>query len=62
MTGATGLGRADKRPARSAFWGQQDSNQYGLHEFMHTCRAIGCKPYLAAEYAVVAGAGFLPGD
>ena len=44
-----GLGPASKRPARSGFWDQQDSNQYGLHEFMHTCRAIGCKPYLAAN-------------
>ncbi len=44
-----GLGPAAKRPARTAFWGQQDSNQYGLHEFIHTCRAIGCKPYLAAN-------------
>ena len=44
-----GLGPAGKRPARTAFWGQQDTNQYGLHEFMHTCKAIGCKPYLAAN-------------
>lgn len=44
-----GIGPRDKRPARAAFWKQQDSNQYGLHEFMHTCRAIGCKPYLAAN-------------
>jgi alpha-L-arabinofuranosidase len=44
-----GLGPKAKRPARTGFWGQQDSNQYGLHEFMHTCRAIGCKPYLAAD-------------
>ncbi len=44
-----GLGPAAKRPARAGFWDQQDSNQYGLHEFMHTCRAIGCKPYLAAN-------------
>ena len=44
-----GLGSAGKRPARTAFWGQQDTNQYGLHEFIHTCRAIGCKPYLAAN-------------
>jgi alpha-N-arabinofuranosidase len=44
-----GLGSKVKRPARTGFWGQQDSNQYGLHEFMHTCRAIGCKPYLAAD-------------
>jgi alpha-N-arabinofuranosidase len=44
-----GLGAATKRPARTGFWDQQDSNAYGLHEFMHTCRAIGCKPYLAAN-------------
>jgi alpha-N-arabinofuranosidase len=44
-----GIGPHDKRPARAGFWSQQDSNQYGLHEFMHTCRAIGCKPYLAAN-------------
>ncbi|RZU41723.1 alpha-N-arabinofuranosidase [Edaphobacter modestus] len=44
-----GIGPRDKRPARAGFWKQQDSNQYGLHEFMRTCRAIGCKPYLAAN-------------
>ena len=44
-----GIGPRAKRPARTAFWGQQDNNPYGLHEFMHTCRAIGCKPYLAAN-------------
>ena len=44
-----GLGAAANRPARTGFWGQQDPNRYGLHEFMHTCRAIGCKPYLAAN-------------
>jgi len=44
-----GLGAAANRPARTGFWGQQDPNRYGLHEFIHTCRAIGCKPYLAAD-------------
>jgi len=44
-----GIGPAAKRPARTGFWGQQDSNRYGLHEFLRTCRAIGCKPYLAAD-------------
>ncbi len=44
-----GIGPSAKRPARTGFWDQQDSNQYGLHEFMRTCRAIGCKPYLAAD-------------
>src|SRR5437764_9726456 len=44
-----GIGPAGKRPTRAAFWGQQDSNEYGLHEFIHTCKAIGAKPYLAAN-------------
>lgn len=44
-----GIGPPAKRPNRAAFWGQQENNQYGLHEFMETCRAIGCKPYLAAN-------------
>jgi alpha-N-arabinofuranosidase len=44
-----GIGPEARRPSRAAFWNQQDSNQYGLHEFMHTCRDIGCKPYLAAN-------------
>ncbi len=44
-----GIGPREKRSARAGFWDQQDTNQYGLHEFMHTCRAIGCKPYLAAN-------------
>lgn len=44
-----GIGPRNKRPSRAGFWKQQESNQYGLHEFMRTCRAIGCKPYLAAN-------------
>ncbi|MBS1800045.1 MAG: alpha-L-arabinofuranosidase [Acidobacteria bacterium] len=44
-----GIGPRTKRPARTGFWSQQDSNAYGLHEFMHTCRAIGAKPYVAAN-------------
>ena len=44
-----GIGAPRSRPARTAFWSQQETNRYGLHEFMHTCRAIGCKPYLAAD-------------
>ena len=42
-----GLGK--KRAQRTAFWSQEDSNAYGTHEFMFTCRAIGCEPYLAAD-------------
>jgi alpha-L-arabinofuranosidase len=44
-----GIGPAAQRPQRSAFWGQEDTNHYGLHEFMTTCRLIGCEPYLAAD-------------
>jgi alpha-N-arabinofuranosidase len=44
-----GIGARAKRPARAGFWKQQDNNHYGLHEFMHTCKAIGSKPYLAAN-------------
>jgi alpha-N-arabinofuranosidase len=44
-----GIGLRSKRPARTGFWKQQDNNQYGLHEFMRTCKAIGAKPYLAAN-------------
>jgi len=44
-----GIGPATQRPQRSAFWGQEDTNRYGLHEFMTTCRLIGCEPYLAAD-------------
>lgn len=44
-----GIGPVNKRPNRAAFWDQQESNRYGLHEFMETCRAIGCRPYLAGD-------------
>jgi alpha-N-arabinofuranosidase len=44
-----GIGPRAQRPQRSAFWNQEDTNQYGLHEFMTTCRLIGCEPYLAAD-------------
>ncbi len=42
-------GLGPRRPQRTAFWSQEDSNQYGTHEFMATCKAIGCEPYLAAN-------------
>lgn len=44
-----GVGPAAKRPQRSAFWDQEDTDRYGTHEFMETCRAIGCQPYLAGD-------------
>ncbi len=44
-----GIGPRATRPQRAAFWSQQDTNAYGLHEFMTTCKAIGCEPYVAAD-------------
>ena len=44
-----GIGPRKERPKRAAFWDQQDTNAFGTHEFMETCSAIGCKPYLAAD-------------
>jgi len=44
-----GIGPVNKRPNRAAFWDQQEPNRYGLHEFMATCREIGCRPYLAGD-------------
>ena len=44
-----GIGPAKSRPERAAFWDQEDTNAYGTHEFMATCKAIRCQPYLAAD-------------
>ncbi len=44
-----GIGPVNKRPNRAAFWDQQEPNRYRLHEFMTTCREIGCRPYLAGD-------------
>ncbi len=44
-----GIGPAKSRPERAGFWDQEDTNAYGTHEFMATCKAIGCQPYLAAD-------------
>jgi alpha-L-arabinofuranosidase len=44
-----GIGPGSKRPQRTGFWSQEDTNKFGTHEFMQTCKAIGCEPYLAAN-------------
>ena len=44
-----GIGPRAKRPQRTGFWSQEETNGYGLHEFMRTCREIGTEPYLAAD-------------
>ena len=53
-----GIGPVDKRPVRAGFWDQQEPNEYGLHEFVHTCKAIGAKPYLAANMRSLAARDF----
>ena len=53
-----GIGPVDKRPVRAGFWDQQEPNEYGLHEFVHTCKVIGAKPYLAANMRSLAARDF----
>lgn len=42
-------GIGNPRPQRSAFWGKEDPNQFGTHEFMKLCRMVGAQPYLTAN-------------
>jgi len=42
-------GIGSHRAQRAAYWNQEDSNRFGTHEFMHTCKAIGCEPYLGGN-------------
>jgi alpha-L-arabinofuranosidase len=55
-----GVGPAEKRPRRTNFWIEADSNsspanhrfesnRFGTDEFMRFCKAVGCQPYLAAN-------------
>jgi alpha-N-arabinofuranosidase len=55
-----GVGPPDKRPRRTNFWIEGDSNtspanhryesnHFGTDEFMRFCKAVGCEPYLAAN-------------
>ena len=44
-----GVGPAGKRPRRSNFWGNIETNQFGTNEFVHFCKLIGSQPYLAAN-------------
>lgn len=52
-----GIGPAAKRPRTYNYWefrmpaGKHatETNQFGFHEFMQLCRAIGAEPYLAAN-------------
>ncbi len=52
-----GIGPRAQRPQRSSYSAvfdpptrdSEESNAYGLHEFMQTCKLIGAEPYLAAD-------------
>jgi alpha-N-arabinofuranosidase len=52
-----GIGKATGRPRTYNFWQRRmpagtdatETNQFGVHEFMHLCRLIGAEPYVAAN-------------
>src|SRR6478752_8321682 len=52
-----GIGKSSARPRRYNFWQSRmpaglnatESNQFGIHEFMHLCRLVGAEPYVAAN-------------
>ncbi len=52
-----GIGKSGARPRTYNFWQSRmpagldatESNQFGVHEFMHLCRLIGAEPYVAAN-------------
>ena len=54
-----GIGEPAKRPRTYNYWqasmpkGMDDTetNQFGIHEFMHLCLLCGAEPYLAANMA-----------
>ena len=52
-----GIGKSRARPRTYNFWQSRmpagldatESNQFGIHEFMHLCRLVGAEPYVAAN-------------
>lgn len=48
-----GIGPREKRPVRINWWqandGRTESNAVGTHEFIHLCKLVGAKPYIAAN-------------
>lgn len=54
-----GIGEPAKRPRTYNYWqasmpkgvDDTETNQFGIHEFMHLCRLCGAEPYLAANMA-----------
>ena len=64
-----GIGPADKRPRRTNFWAdveseksptnhKYDSNAVGTNEFVHFCKLIGAEPYLAANVRSLPASAF----
>jgi alpha-L-arabinofuranosidase len=47
-----GIGDRDKRtPFINANWGRRDSNDVGIEEFIHFCRAVGSEPLVCVSFA-----------
>jgi len=52
-----GIGKSSARPRTHNFWQRRmppgtdaaETNQFGIHEFMHLCRLVGAQPYVAAN-------------
>jgi alpha-N-arabinofuranosidase len=52
-----GIGKSSARPRTYNFWQSRmptgldasETNQFGIHEFMHLCRLVGAEPYVAAN-------------
>jgi alpha-N-arabinofuranosidase len=64
-----GIGPADKRPRRTNFWANAESekappnhrydpNAVGTNEFVHFCKLIGAEPYLAANVRSLSAEAF----
>lgn len=48
-----GIGPREKRPVTMGWWyrddGRLETNEVGIHEFVHFCELTGAKPYIAAN-------------
>ena len=64
-----GIGPADKRPRRTNFWAnaetdqapanhRYDPNAVGTNEFVHFCKLVGAEPYLAANVRSLPASAF----
>jgi alpha-N-arabinofuranosidase len=47
---ADGIGPREQRPTRAnLWWGGEEPNQFGTHEFLEFCDMLGAEPYLCAN-------------